>query len=142
MAARHPIRIESGAVVGNDSSTGGPATRRTASEREFACWATLPSHSGYPVERDVDVRVETNRIQARAVTSSAPALEGVEQMGDELREVDVGQLIGPELEEQGAHLRQRATIELPQTVGAMNSSESGSMSFSSDSAVSAAVHNV
>ena len=43
------------------------------------------------VERDVDVRVETNRIERGGDVERAPALEGVEQMGDELGEVDVCQ---------------------------------------------------
>ena len=55
---------------------------------------------GDAVERDVDVRVEPNRIECRGHVERAPALEGVEQMGDQLGQVDVGQLVGPQFEEQ------------------------------------------
>ena len=90
------VRIEPGTVVGDaqfHGRSGNEADRQRPGIRMLGHVAERLLCD--PVERDVDVRVETNRIESGGDVERAPALEGVEQMGDELSEVDVGQLIGP-----------------------------------------------
>ncbi len=101
MAARHLVGIEPGAVVGDTQfhrRSGDEADRQRPGIRMLGHVAERLLCDS--IERDVDVRVETNRIERGGDIERAPALEGVEQMGDQLIEVDVGQLIGPQFEEQ------------------------------------------
>ena len=96
MAARYLIGIESGAVIGDaqfHGRSGNEADRQRPGIRMLGHVAERLLCDS--VERNVGVRVETNRVERGGDVERAPALEGVEQMGDELSEVDVCQLIGP-----------------------------------------------